>query len=176
MKTLGICLNTKINALSQYSEFDFNSTCLFNGKVLGASSSGIFEHSGDTDNGVDISSFFKYPSISFDIPKQKRVRRIYVNGYIGGDIEVTVITDKDAKTKYTVAKSVIDDVAVVIDTNYYDKGDTIGLLIGNKDGADFSISSIYMLITTTNLYPVSGLAAGRAKIVLKLIEVSASAS
>ncbi|MCK5611056.1 hypothetical protein KAR91_54790, partial [Candidatus Pacearchaeota archaeon] len=49
MYTKTSVMNTENNAVTEYSNFDFNSMCEFNGVYLGGNSNGIFQMTGDTD-------------------------------------------------------------------------------------------------------------------------------
>jgi hypothetical protein len=71
-------LNTPKMYPSVYSGFDFNSYCVFNGRSYGCRGDGVYELTGDTDNGSDIHSGVQLPMTKFDMPHQKRFRKAYV--------------------------------------------------------------------------------------------------
>ena len=52
----GMAMNVTNFAVTEYSDFPFNSFCYFNGKYYGASPSGIFLLEGNDDNGTRIAS------------------------------------------------------------------------------------------------------------------------
>ena len=173
---LGLCLNTEIGACTQYSGWNIDSMCSFNGKILCASTSGIFENLGTSDNGSVISSYFRLASMNFSIARQKRLRKLYVGGYVSGEIEVTVITDEDTETIYCLGSLTADNVILDIPLNFEDKGEFIAIEIGNVSGADFSIDEMSLVVTSTVLQPKTSQVIGRAKLNFPVPTVSASGS
>ncbi|MDD3853792.1 MAG: hypothetical protein PHD40_09115, partial [Syntrophomonadaceae bacterium] len=150
----GVCLNTEINAISLYTGWDINSMCEFNGEILCASEDGIFINSGDTDDGVDIDAYFTLFSSDLGINRVKRIRKIYITGYLTGFLKVTSIFDTSEKTTYTVAcPASLAETQVIIGTNYDEQGSLVGLKISNVDGSDFDIDTITMLLTVLSLHP-----------------------
>ena len=94
MQTVRTNLNN--NASSQYTNSDFNSMCRFNGKILGANSTGLFSiGEGSDDNGTDIDAYFTLLKSSFDTEDEKRLRFIHCNYSSNGNIAASVELDDD---------------------------------------------------------------------------------
>jgi hypothetical protein len=156
MITLGIALNTGNLAPSQYAGLNFNSLCVFNGEILGAGETGLFELTGEDDNGTDIVAFFQVPSTDLGIPKIKKVRSLITSGYTEGNLSITVIIDNDEETEYTiVAFGSMDTGSVKVDLNSDDEGRFVGLLVENINGADFSIDAMDLLVLPTLREPAA---------------------
>jgi hypothetical protein len=153
-----------------------DSMCSFNGKILCASTSGIFEHSGTSDSGSVINAYFRLASMNFDSARQKRFRKLYIGGYIAGEIKVTVITDEDTETIYYVGSVAADNVMLDIPLNFEDKGEFVSVEIGNVNGADFSIDEMSLVIALIVLQPKTSQIIGRVKQSFPVVTGSASGS
>lgn len=173
---LGLCLNTINSAPSQYAGWNMNSMCSFNGKILCANANGIFEHSGTTDNASNISAYFRLASMNFGIPRQKRGRKLYIGGYVSGELMITVVTDEDDETVYYTGKVSADNVVIDVPLNFEDKGEFIGIQLANVDGADFSIDDMSLLFAPIVLQPKTSQEVGRVKQTIPSITVAASGS
>lgn len=98
----GITLNTHSNAVSTYSNGNFNSLCTFNGVVLAATSTGIVALTGNTDNGVAISASLSSGVSDFKSEQFKRVLCGYVGYRAAGNMELTLITDEHHEHIYRI--------------------------------------------------------------------------
>lgn len=99
-----IALNTRINALSEYTNFGFNSMCVANGMHLVASSTGIFAVSGDTDNGSTILSKVKSGVTDLDSTLYKRISQIYIHGEMDSGLVLSLTTEDGEERKYKVTQ------------------------------------------------------------------------
>ncbi len=170
MKTLGIMLNSEIMAPTQYDGFNFKGLCVFEGVILGCGESGIFQVSGDTDNGTDIEAFFQVPSTDLGIPAQKKVRSMILSGYQHGSLKVTIVCDNDEKTVYTLnLNGPIETGSVKVDLNSDDFGRFIGLLVENTEGSDFSIDVLDLLVLITKLGPAVRTLLGRNRSIVPVM-------
>ena len=75
-----ITMHTERQALSTYSNFPFNSFCIFNGRVLCAGDGGLFELTGTSDGGAPIAAQAIGGVTDFGDPHLKTVDRVYL-GY-----------------------------------------------------------------------------------------------
>jgi len=96
---LGITVNLRNVAPSQYLDFNFNSMVEFNGKYIGANTDGVFELEGDVDNVYGIESYFELPMI--DLTNAK-IRRLYVGGESEGDLRVKIKNDDANERTYVL--------------------------------------------------------------------------
>ena len=109
-----LVLNTKNFALTEYdNSYDYNSLCVFNGKVMGAKRDGIYELSGDTDNGTSIDWSFKTGKIDLEDGIVKKARHVWLSYKPSGDLVLTV-DDGDSEYEYYVESAQQIDNAVRI--------------------------------------------------------------
>jgi len=94
-------LNTPKFLPSIYSGFDFNSYCIFQNRAFGANSSGIYELSGDTDDGVKFHTGAKLSDTCFNIPNQKRFKKAYM-GISGAKPVLVMETEKGISKAYSI--------------------------------------------------------------------------
>jgi hypothetical protein len=97
---LAISMHTEAQALTQYSNYAFNSLTPFNGTYLGASASGIFELVGDTDETAPIISTVRLAITDFGTTFLKALDRLYVGYRAITDMVVNLITDETTTTPY----------------------------------------------------------------------------
>ena len=97
-------LNTPKFMPSMYSGFDFNSYAVFENRAFGANATGIYELTGETDAGTNISTGVVMSETDFGMPNQKRFRRGYLG--ISGTSPVMVLETEDGSRE-----------AYAIDTN-----------------------------------------------------------
>lgn len=172
-----IRLNTVNFAATRYSNFRFNSMCSFMGEILGASSSGIVRHTGDTDNGSEIDAYFQLPSADFNTHKAKEYRKVYVEGYSEGDLIVTTVINDEYKSQMLVASlGTTAENQYVYERQRDDVGNLIGLRIANSNGSDFIINSIYATLIVSSRLSNGYTGLGRSKFTYPTYEVSANAS
>ena len=97
-------LNTPKFMPSMYSGFNFNSYCVFENRAFAANDDGIYELTGATDAGANISTGVIMSATDFGTPNQKRFRRGYIG--ISGTSPVMVLETEDGSRE-----------AYAIDTN-----------------------------------------------------------
>lgn len=96
-----IIMNTKNFALTEYSSYDYNSLGLFNGKMVGAKATGIYELSGDDDDGENIEWSFKTGKLDIDDARVKRVRHVWLSYNPSGDL-LLIVDDGEDEHEYEV--------------------------------------------------------------------------
>lgn len=107
---IAIVMSTNGNAVTTYEAFGFKKGVIFNGKTLLINNAGLFEMSGDTDDGAAIETRLKtnksnkIPTRDGMVNSQKRKRlltpKIYLNAEAQGAIDLTVTVD-DSSYTYT---------------------------------------------------------------------------
>jgi hypothetical protein len=134
-----LVMNLKNLAVSEYIGWNFNSFAFFNGKYLGASSTGIHVLEGDTDNGEPIISLIKTGHIPTE---SARARDIYLMGRSDAQMRVTLIGDEEEESReeadYLIAKLGQDRVVTPrgLDPVY------LQIALENSQGGDFDLDSI----------------------------------
>ena len=94
---IAMVLNTKNFGLTKYTNYDYNSLCVFDGKVIGAKSDGIYELSGTDDDGTAISWKLRTPKINFG---QGKLWNVWLSGKLSGDIKMIVETADGEQYEY----------------------------------------------------------------------------
>lgn len=89
-----IVMHTESQALTTYTNYNFNSLAKFNGVYLGANANGIYALTGDTDDGAIIQASARVGITDFGTSHMKRVDRCYVGYRTSGDLMLRVFTDE----------------------------------------------------------------------------------
>jgi len=147
---LTINLNLKRNAAAQWTNFNFNSMCVFNGKLIGANEDGLFTLlDADDDNGTDIDAFFELPTTDLGISNTKKVRFSYFSGETSGDLKIKYQVDDDEERTFLVpAKKTgqLQHRMYRVDGRNDLRGVFWRARIENTKGCDFSVDAIDILI------------------------------
>lgn len=178
MITVGVLLNLENLAGAQLSGYNFNSLCSFNGKIVAADASGIYEIGSTSDNGTAIDSYFEIPQTDLGMAVYKRIRQIEIDGYTSGSFTMTVVNDETEGTIYTVnGVGSYGNRTFRIGMNSNDYGRLIGFKFRNSAGSDFSIRSIFGVVLPTKTQFVNQTGAlGRGKFSAPMCTGSASGS
>lgn len=91
-------INVSTGAVTRYPEFPFDNVLRFGDRFFGVRSDGIYELTGDTDNGDPILAQVRTFDADFGQTNVKRVLYVHVVGDIGSDIQVGLTPD--AGTEY----------------------------------------------------------------------------
>lgn len=94
---VGLCLNTRNFALTRYDSYNYNSLFYSNGKLLGLQPTGIYELTGDTDNGTFISWLFQIGLVDFE---SHSPRTAVVTGKVSEDMKIAVETPDGSRWEY----------------------------------------------------------------------------
>lgn len=157
MGNLTLKMNTRNQAVTQYVNYDFNSFCEFNGKILAASPDGLYEiESGNKDDGANIDAFFELPNTDFGMANNKRIRTIYAGYTADNDLSFTVVDDEDKETTYTLPlnKSGKQNVSKLNAGRFYNKGCYYQIKISNTAGCYFDFDFIKMIMIILTKKPV----------------------
>lgn len=143
MSSSTVVMHTESNALTTYSNYQFNSFAQFNGVYLGANDSGIFALSGATDNGVLIDAAARVGITDFSTSHLKRVDRCYVGYRTDGNMVLRVITDEINTRDYLLTAT----GKAGLHGNHVRIGKGLAARywqfeIRNKDGSDFTLDTI----------------------------------
>jgi hypothetical protein len=86
-----LVINLLNKGLTEFANYNFNSMCNFNGKNLGATTTGIHDlDSGTNDNGTKIDWNFTIGYIDLQIKTKKKPREMWMGCQIDGNVVVTV--------------------------------------------------------------------------------------
>jgi hypothetical protein len=101
-----LVLNLQNLALSEYTNYMFNSLTKFNGKYIGCMSDGIWSLEGNLDGSAYIEATITYPTIDLDIDSIHRLAEIWLAGRMEGIMKIQVTEDEGSTFSYYT--SVID--------------------------------------------------------------------
>lgn len=169
MITFGIKFNTKLRALTQLANFNFNSICVFNGNLIGSNESGIFVEGGNLDNNSTILAFFRLFSSDFGLLRNKNIRSITTSG-VYKQIAVTTVIDNEENMTYTSpGDAILEQKTTIFNTSHDDQGKYIGIKVANVNGSDFSIDEIGAAIGPTQKVSHHEACIGRSKMILPIL-------
>lgn len=148
---LGISFPLKTQALTQYAHLNPTGVTMLNGKVVLTTDDGVHVLDNEQDdNGVNISAWFKTIRTDFGFHNRKKIRSVYLRA-LAQALEVSLITE-DTTRAFDYESS---DGSLRQEEGYVQgRRDQVGaywqLKIANKDGEDFSLDSIDMLVVPTS--------------------------
>lgn len=94
--------NMANEALTEYTDFSFNSYAKFNGKQYAAGPGGLFELTGDTDNGNVITWAMRTGMMDDKKIELKNLHEVLMGIRFNGPIRVRVYTDEETFYDYTL--------------------------------------------------------------------------
>lgn len=138
-----IVIHSETGALTQYTNFPFNSFAAFNGMYLAASVEGLFMLGGATDNGAIINAAARVGITDFGTSFLKRVDRSYVGYRTDGNLVVRVYTDEVDSRDYLLEAT----GRLGLHGNHFRIGKGLRARywqfeIQNQNGANFTLNSI----------------------------------
>jgi hypothetical protein len=101
----GWVLNTESFAVSEYSNYPFNSFAQIAGKYYGANSNGLYLLEGDTDAGESINAYASLGLTNFGEPRTKRMRAAHIGIRSDGKTLLRVKTDNNETKYYEIEES-----------------------------------------------------------------------
>ena len=135
-------------AISTYSNYNFNSIACFNGTYLGATDTGIYPLTGDTDNGTDIDASIKTGSMNFGDTIIKYARDVWITFRSDGNLTLSIFVDEDTTTTIQKQTTIVSDT--IIEERLKPprglRGRFYTVELKNLSGADFDIDSLNMLV------------------------------
>ncbi len=144
--TKTIVSNTRNFAISEYTNFGFNSMCKFNGKYLYANSNGIYEGGGGNDDGAQIHASYKTGAIDTYTTEIQRLRNCYLIFRSDGDIQLFSVGDEINARAYYISSSVgstIHERRVKLERGIRDRHFNFG--ISNINGSSLEVDSAKIL-------------------------------
>jgi hypothetical protein len=134
-------------ASAQFFNHSANSAMLFNGKLLFATSEGIFESDGDNDGyeadgitPIPIDAHAVLPIADFGYQGQKSPRSMLLGGRFDGQMQVS-ITDEKGVTRDYLTEGMDNEDGTKVALRSDQRSRYLKVKIANVDGADFSLDS-----------------------------------
>jgi hypothetical protein len=143
-----IALNLMRKAPSQYIDQSFDSVVEFNGQTVYFGPAGIFEESGDTDNGSEITSWVDTPTHDFGNREQKSIEAFDVGYESAGELDVVLYADEDEDNAREFVLSpakfgqVQQDGMQTLRKHRHGKARYWKVRITNRGGCDFSLDHL----------------------------------
>jgi len=141
---LTLCMNKSNLAVTQFSNYDFNSFATFAGRTLALKEDGIFIlDSGGTDIEDNIPAKVEFPVNDFGSVSQKRVRRIYCEGeFFGKNMLVKTENGEGNPRSFVMSSPTEKEGGIFADISRDGKGRFWKFIVENTSGGDFSIDSL----------------------------------
>lgn len=137
-------LNMRKTALTEYTNFNFNSYAEFNGQFLGCGPTGVFVlDQSASDNGTPIDAVARTGMADYDRSLLKRVPRLYVGYKTDGDMIFRSITSEGGTRSYPLYNNnVIGFTQRRVPIGKGPKSSYWQYEVENVAGADFTLQSI----------------------------------
>lgn len=139
-------LNMRKGALTEYTNFDFNSFTEFSGVTIAAGPNGIHVlDASDDDNTVDIASSVRFGNLAYGTSYNKRIPRAYIGYRSDGYGKFTTITQGQGAREYMLPFN--DNIEIQqrrIPIGKGPKSTYWQFGYDNIDGADFAINSLIL--------------------------------
>ena len=138
-------MNLSNQAVTQYSNFDFDAVCVDDqNNVLAGNGNGLFYLEREDSDEAQIDAFFLLPLTDFGNENQKRIRSFLIGGETDGELLVSIATDEDLERFFDVVfdkDSLAQSGAKGFGVRSQ-KGRYWQFKIQNVDGSDFSIDEL----------------------------------
>lgn len=144
-----IAMNLQNGAITEYESFAFNSMIEWNGGVYGANADGIYQLTGDDDDGTDIEAYARSGRTDHGTEVTKRASDVYVSAKSTTRMAFRVIADEDRDTVYEYSvptnlhngfDSVKSDLGRGLRARYFQYE------IANVNGADFECDGFDVVV------------------------------
>jgi len=135
-------INIETAALTEYQGYNYNSFANVDGRYFAASASGIFELTGDDDNGTAIDATMVFKNDNFGDSRMSRVIGAYVSADVSDDMRFGLNTNGYEYVYEMAVNGQRGMVSRRIDTVKGEKAIYWQANLTNVGGADFSISAI----------------------------------
>lgn len=145
---LALCMNTKNFSMTEYDNYGYNSLFEFNGKIFGATSTGIHELTGDTDNNNPVLWRFKIGKIDLEKNIKTKARYIWLSYRSSGDLILT-IDDGENQYEYDVESYKQIDNAVRIKIGKGLRNRFIQIELENVNGASMTFDHLRLFSDLT---------------------------
>lgn len=139
-------MNTHTGAVTEYTNFSFNSFARVGNKYLGASSDGLYELNGDDDDGANILPVVAGGYAQFNGSRYSSLGNVYLGFHSGGTYVLKIETGDGKVYNYAVTARDMQTTRVNLGKGLRSRYFTYTLT--GTDGADFDLDSIEFLPVT----------------------------
>lgn len=141
-------MNAETGAMSRYSWLPFTSLTEFNGRYFGTTTEGLYELTGDTDDGAAINAFVLSGVDELGSNNDKRILRAYVALKTSGEVLLKAITAENVVNIYRLSPATGTSNAMSHHRLPLGKGLHAvywQFALENIDGADFELDVVKIL-------------------------------
>lgn len=140
-------MNTRSGAVTEYTNYEFNSFARLGRKYLGATDHGLYEFIGDDDDGTDIVSSFKSGFAQWAGTKFTMFKAAYLAVRGGGDYVLKITTGDGKSYSYAVAARDMRTTKVNIGKGIRTRYFAFELI---SDGDDYDLESLEFVPIVTD--------------------------
>lgn len=148
-ETFALSINLSNRAVSEYINYKFNSQTYFNGKYIGANTSGLFDLTGDDDAGTDIAAKIRTGLDDLGSYNLKRVWGIYL-AHNAEAIRVKTIFESGDFDAVGGAKNRATISVQKFKSQRTKRGNYWGIEVSNVGGSDFEIGGLELICEVLN--------------------------
>jgi hypothetical protein len=149
MERLGLALNTRINALTQYAGLTCNSLAVVGDRVVGATDQGLVTMEGTRDLGQPIPWFFELHRTDLGSPYQKRVAMATFGGEADGPVDVEIVMDQEVASSHrVVAQRSMRQGTFKLMGHRRAKGRYLQFIFKSRAGSRFKLDNLQVWTTT----------------------------
>lgn len=140
-------LNLRNSALTEYSNYDFNSLCNFNGVNLGATATHIFNLDlGTKDDDVEIVWNFRTAYLDLDARNLGKIREVWFSYKSDGDIMVTAVTADGSSYEYPLTGMEVTEDGIRVKFGRGLRRQYLAIDVSNLYGSSIVLDSMKLLI------------------------------
>ena len=145
-------INLATGAVTEYKNFAFENVLRFGDRFFGVQNDGIYELTGDTDNGEPIIAKVRTFYTDFGKTNIKRVPFVYVVGETGTDLQIGFTADKGVEYEYPVGLVSTQGVQTGrARAGLGVKGTYYNFSITNTEGQAFQIDRLEAIVDSTTV-------------------------
>lgn len=137
-----IVMNIKNKALTQYNNYNFNSMCNFGGKNLGLISTGMYDLTGDTDDGYQIDWNIRTGNLSLEMNDKKRIKQVWISHRTNGNMVLTVVKPNGEEYEYELENVILEENVARVKVGKGIKSKYVKLDLKNVGGSTLLLDAL----------------------------------
>jgi hypothetical protein len=144
---LNMVMNIRNQALTLYTNYNFNSLCRFNGKHFGATSAAIYDlDTGTTDSGTLIPWNFRTGYLDMSYKADKRLRQAYLSYKTDGNLILTIVQPDGTSYEYSLEGIETTETELRVKFGKGLNSKYLALDISNIDGSSITLDNLELTL------------------------------